>query len=67
MSELEQLRKEVAELRERLAQLEDRKQRLEREEWREYSAMRDECLRSLPQPTFVQEVAKYFPPGTILC
>jgi DNA repair exonuclease SbcCD ATPase subunit len=69
MSEIEQLRKEVNELRERLAKLEARKDRLEESEWRKFRDTRDDWLRNnpMPHPIFIQEVAKNFPPGTILC
>lgn len=62
MSELEQLRKEVNELRERLARLEQGTARL-----------MPIGPAPQPMPSFpstwhdLRELAKQFPPGTILC
>lgn len=62
MTELEQLRKEVNELRERVAKLEARPVAPPQQlfDW----------SRNPPvpmQPTWTQEMAKHFPPGTVLC
>lgn len=48
MSELEQLREEIAELRERIATLEARKARIERADYEQYRQQRDEWLKALP-------------------
>lgn len=73
MSELEQLRKEVNELRERLARLarlEARKDRIEQAQWREYQNQRQEWSQHAPPPQplwkTAEDMAKLFPPGTII-
>jgi hypothetical protein len=61
MSEIEQLRKEVNELRERIAKLEAARAPMTP------GAPQWFPLPAAPHPTFVQDAAKNFPPGTILC
>lgn len=58
MTEIEQLRKEVNELRERVAKLEARPAPA--------PSYRLDWSRPM-QPTWIQDVARQFPPGTILC
>jgi cell shape-determining protein MreC len=68
MNELEQLRKEINELRERLALLERRESRIADAAHQEYQRQRlDWFQRQVPQPTFIQDVARHFPPGAVLC
>jgi hypothetical protein len=60
---------EIEELRRRLARLEDQKRRKDDAEWMRRMDERHAWLRAnpIPQPTFIQDVAQHFPPGTILC
>jgi cell division septum initiation protein DivIVA len=69
MTEIEQLRAEIAELREKLAQLEARKGRIEDAGWREHQRARMQWLQAnpMPQPRLVQDIAHLFPSGTVLC